>query len=77
MKFDNILYVYNEEYLLSILNSKKDKEMTNLLKKFQKISKKKIPNNKMPKIKERDLNPLVNNKRFDTVFTETFFRKLN
>lgn len=76
IKYDD-LYVYNEEYLLSLLKIQNDKEINDLFKKFQTISKKKIPNIELPEVKTRHLNPLVNNKRFDTLFTETFLKKLS
>ena len=55
------LYSYDEEELWSIIKISKDKEIQELVKKFETI--KTIPDLKYPKIKKRVLNPLVKGKR--------------
>lgn len=55
------LYRYDEEELWSIIKISKDKEIQELVKKFETI--KTIPNLKYPEIKKRVLNPLVKGKR--------------
>ena len=55
------LYSYDEEELWSIIKISKDKEIQELVKKFETI--KTIPDLKYPEIKKRVLNPLVKGKR--------------
>ena len=55
------LYSYDEEELWSIIKISKDKEIQELVKKFETI--KTITDLKYPKIKKRVLNPLVKGKR--------------
>ena len=54
------LYVSNEEDLISKLKKSKDSK---LLKYFENITVSEIPSINLPKIKIRDLNPLVQGKR--------------
>ena len=55
------LYSYDEEELWSIIKISKDKEIQELVKKFETI--KTIPDLEYPEIKKRVLNPLVKGKR--------------
>ncbi len=57
------LYIYGEEELFKILKQKDDTELQNLISQFQTQKKEDIPKIKMPFVKARDLNPLVNGKR--------------
>lgn len=55
------LYKYDEEKLWYIMKNTKDKEMQDVIKKFETITS--IPDLKYSEIKKRVLNPLVNGKR--------------
>lgn len=57
------LYSYNERNLFSILRKQKDNELKKLLNEFETKKISDIPELEIPKIKIRDLNPLVNGKR--------------
>lgn len=57
------LYSYNERDLFSILSKQKDNELKKLLNEFETKKISDIPELEIPKIKIRDLNPLVNGKR--------------
>lgn len=57
------LYSYNERDLFSILRKQKDNELKKLLNEFETKKISNIPELEIPKIKIRDLNPLVNGKR--------------
>ncbi len=57
------LYFYDEESLFKILTTQKDKELLDFLEEFKNKKKTDIPNIELPKVKKRDLNPLVNGKR--------------
>ena len=57
------LYNYNEEEIFSTLESNSNPELNHLLERFYNLKPKDIPNFEQPKIKNRTLNPLVNNKR--------------
>lgn len=57
------LYSYNEGDLFSILRKQKDNELKKLLNEFETKKISDIPELEIPKIKIRDLNPLVNGKR--------------
>lgn len=57
------LYSYNERDLFSILRKQKDNELKKLLNEFETKKISDIPELEIPKIKIRDLNPLVNGKR--------------
>lgn len=58
------LYVYNEEQLFNLFKKINNERLNNELHIFENIKKDDIPNIKLPKIKVRSLNPLVNSKRF-------------
>jgi len=57
------LYTYNEKDLFSYLKKQKDRNLEALINEFENKKVSDIPKLKMPKIKPRDLNPLVNGKR--------------
>ena len=57
------LYKYNEEELFTILESKNNQELTNYLNEFKYIKKEAIPDIDFPKIKIRNLYPLVDGRR--------------
>ena len=57
------LYKYNEEELFTILESKNNQELTNYLNEFKHIKKEAIPDMDFPKIKIRNLYPLVDGRR--------------
>ena len=57
------LYILNEKTLLAILESTNDKEIIDILDIFYYIKKDEIPNIILPKIKVRNIEPLVNNVR--------------
>ena len=57
------LYSYNERDLFSILRKQKDNELKKLLNEFETKKISDIPELEIPKIKIRDLNPLLNGKR--------------
>ena len=59
----NDLYYYNEEDIFFKLKSHEDIELYELLDKFQNISIENIPNSEYPKVKTRNLKPLINSKR--------------
>ena len=57
------LYVSNEEDLISKLKKSKDSKLLKYFEKFENITVSEIPSINLPKIKIRDLNPLVQGKR--------------
>lgn len=57
------LYYHNEEELFRILKEKTDKELHNLITKFENIKCEDIPDIKLPNVKVRKLNPIVNFER--------------
>jgi len=59
------LYIYNEEKLINICKkySKKNTKFNEFFNKFLYIKQDEIPNIKVPNIKNRYIEPLVNNKR--------------
>lgn len=57
------LYTYNEKYLFSMLKQEKDIKLQELINEFENKKIQDIPELEMPKVKIRDLNPLVNGKR--------------
>lgn len=57
------LYHFNEEKLITILKSYPNRELQNLIYLFQNIKKEEISEIKLPYIKKRSLNPLVNGQR--------------
>ena len=63
--YDN-LYEYNEEKLLSILDSQDDTALKILLNLFKTVTLEEISLKEIPKVKRRYINPLVNGKRFIT-----------
>jgi HD superfamily phosphohydrolase len=63
--YDN-LYEYNEEKLLSILDSQDDTALKILLNLFKTVTLEEISLKELPKVKRRYINPLVNGKRFIT-----------
>ena len=65
------LYSYNEEELFNLLNSKNNPSLIKYLELFKNIKKKDIPAIKMPSIKARVLNPIVNGRRLNN--NSTFY----
>ena len=59
------LYTYNEEELFNIFKESNDKELNLLIWQFENIKKEEIPNIKLPKVKIRDLKPIVNGTRIE------------
>ncbi len=57
------LYRYNEQELFSLLSRTNYLDIHNLVDKFKNIKSEDIPKLDMPKVKRRDLNPLVKGKR--------------
>lgn len=57
------LYTYNEKHLFSMLKQQKDSKLQGLINEFENKKIQDIPELEMPKVKVRDLNPLVNGKR--------------
>lgn len=57
------LYNYNEKHLFSMLKQQKDSKLQGLINEFENKKIQDIPELEMPKVKVRDLNPLVNGKR--------------
>lgn len=57
------LYFYDEEELFNLLKQKSDDELKQLINQFETQKKEDIPNIELPKVKIRDLNPLVIGKR--------------
>ena len=57
------LYVSNEEDLISKLKRSKDAKLLEYFDEFENITVDEIPSISLPKIKIRDLNPLVQGKR--------------
>lgn len=54
------LYFYNEEEIFKLLKQKNNNKLKQLIKEFETQKKENIPNIKLPNLKIRDLNPLVN-----------------
>ncbi len=59
------LYILNEKEVMDKLNDIEDKDVKEMLNKFKNIKKEDITLIEMPKIKERNINILVNGKRFN------------
>lgn len=57
------LYCYNERDLFSLFKKQNSSELQNLIYEFENKKIEDIPELEMPKVKIRDLNPLVNGKR--------------
>ena len=57
------LYRYNEKEVLDLLNKTEYVDIHNLVDKFKNIKLEDIPKLDMPKVKRRDLNPIVNGTR--------------
>lgn len=57
------LYCYNERDLFSLFKKQNSSELQNLIYEFENKKIEDIPEFEMPKVKIRDLNPLVNGKR--------------
>ena len=57
------LYIYDEQKLFTILKSIDDDELKSYLNIFENIKKTAIPNLENPKIKIRNINPLIQGKR--------------
>ena len=57
------LYRYNEKELFDLLNKTEYVDIHNLVDKFKNIKLEDIPKLDMPKVKRRDLNPIVNGTR--------------
>lgn len=60
------LYFYTEKNLITLLSEQNDSEIQKLMNEFENKKMADIPEILMPKIKIRDLNPLVNGKRLKT-----------
>ncbi len=58
------LYLYTEKILFELLKRQEDKELQNLIDEFENKKLIDIPKIELPKVKIRNLNPLVNGKRF-------------
>lgn len=58
------LYSYTEKKLFELLKRQEDKELQNLIDEFENKKLIDIPKIELPKVKIRNLNPLVNGKRF-------------
>ena len=73
LSIDNKYILYDDLFILSeidifkILDSKRNKKLKELLNKFRKIKKEEIPDIISPNVKNRILNPLVNNKRLNNM----------
>ena len=61
------LFIISEIDLFNLLFTKKSKKLQSLLNKFETIKKEEITNIKSPNIKNRILNPLVDNQRLNSV----------
>ena len=61
------LYYKNEEEIINIFKKIKNNEFKEDFKKFNSIKLKEIPEIQLPRVKIRDLNPLVNNKRLKDI----------
>lgn len=59
------LYTYNEEELFNIFKESNDKELNLLIWQFENIKKEEIPNIELPKVKTRDLKPIINGIRIE------------
>lgn len=59
------LYTYNEEELFNIFKESNDKELNLLIWQFENIKKEEIPNIELPKVKTRDLKPIINRTRIE------------
>lgn len=59
------LYTYNEEELFNIFKESNDKELNLLIWQFENIKKEDIPNIELPKVKIRDLKPIINGTRIE------------
>ena len=57
------MYTYNEKQLLKVLEYQNDVELNKYLKIFKTIKKEEIPSIDTPKIKARELYPIVDGKR--------------
>lgn len=57
------LYLYNEKELFELFKSKEDKKLQILIDEFENIKVSDVPEIELPKVKIRNLNPLVNGKR--------------
>ena len=57
------LYFYTENVLFNIFEETNDKSIDYLITKFKTIKQEEIPKLELPKVKIRNLNPLVNGKR--------------
>ena len=61
------LYTVTEKYLFQKLYSIPDDYLKDMLKKFKHIKREEIEETNLPKLKIRDLNPLVNNQRIKNI----------
>ena len=59
------LFTLDETNVMKILGEINNEELTELIKKFKTIKKKDIPVIDIPNIKERNINPLINEKRYN------------
>jgi len=59
------LYSYNEEELFAILKEQNDEELKLLIWKFEHVGKNEIVNIELPKVKIRNLNPIVKGTRIN------------
>jgi hypothetical protein len=57
------LFYYNEKMLFKLFKEQKDNEFKILINEFETKKRNDIPHIHLPKVKIRDLNPLVNQKR--------------
>jgi HD superfamily phosphohydrolase len=61
------LFTYTEEQLFNLLTNITDKKIVDLLYQFKNIKAEEIPKLEISHLKVRKLNPLVNNKRYETI----------
>ena len=59
------LYIYTEDRLFEVLNTIADKDLKNMINKFQTIKQFEIPEIKIEDVKDRSINPLVSGERFE------------
>ena len=64
------LYIFDEETLYNKLKKTNDIHLEKLIYKFENITMEEIIRIKLPDIKKRDLNPLVNGIRLKTIIDD-------
>lgn len=61
------LFIFDEEDMFSLFNDLNDPEIVGYINEFKNIKKRDVPVIEMPSIKVRDLNPLVDGKRYNYI----------